>query len=294
MNFRTQTSYRAWHAGRALRRGSGQAMVEFLIAATTVLIPLFLIVPLLGKYMDMKSTAIQAARYAAWERTVWFGSTDWTAAQKSDVQIQQEVQWRFFSSTAMTKFQDGDKNVSSGWGGGGPKPLWVDRAGNPMLVNYNSDVTQGSTRADSPGLMNDILDPVVSAIGVVGNILGAAFVLDMKSLYTSTVTAAVQPTRPITQVLGNMSDLETFKTVTPVFTEKSVLIANGWSANGAAQTKAQTEGLTPTSFLQRSPISDILTVIQYLAYAFAPELAPDHLKLGGVIQPDIVPDDRIK
>jgi hypothetical protein len=281
-------------AGRANRRVSGQAMVEFLIAATTVLIPLFLIVPLLGKYMDMKSTAIQAARYAAWERTVWFGSTDWTAAEKSDVQIQQEVQQRFFSNTATAKFQAGDMNVTNGWGGGGPKPLWVDRAGNPMLVAYNSNVTQGSARADSPGLMNAILDPVVSAIGVVGNILGAAFVLDMESLYTSTVTARVQPTRPITQVLGNKSDLETFATVTPIFTEKNVLIANGWTAKGAEQTKTQTEGLTPTSFLQRAPISDILTVIQYLAYVFAPELAPDHLKLGGVIQPDVVPDDRLK
>jgi len=61
-----------------------------------------------------------------------------------------------------------------------------------------------------------------------------------------------------------------------------------------AQTQLVAERLTPTSFLQRSPVGDILTVIQYLAYVFAPELAPDHLKLGGVIQPDIVPDDRLK
>jgi hypothetical protein len=268
-------------------------MVEFLIAATTVLIPLFLIVPILGKFMDMKSSSIQAARYAAWERTVWFGSTDWSAAQKTDAQIQNEVQWRFFSDTAATKFQAGD--MSAGGWGGGVKPLWKDRAGNSMLYSYNSDVTQGSARTDTPGLMNDVLDPIVSAIGFIGNILGAAFVLDMQSLYTSTVTARVQQTRKIEQVLGGgLTDTETFKAVTPVFAEKSVLIANGWSANGAAQTKTQTEGLTPTSFLQRSPISDILTVIQYLAYVFAPELAPDHLKLGGVIQPDIVPDDRLK
>lgn len=268
-------------------------MVEFLIAATTVLIPLFLVVPLLGKYMDMKATAIQAARYAAWERTVWFGSTDWSAAQKTDTQIQQEIQWRFFSDSATLKFQAGDMNAG-GWAGSGPKPLWKDRAGNPMLVTYNSDVTQGSTRTDTPGLMNAILDPIVSAIGVVGNILGAAFVLDMQSLYTSSVTAQTVRTRPIGQVLGNTSNLETFKTVTPMFTEKSVLVANGWSANGASQVKTQTEGLTPTSFLQRSPVSDVLTIIQSLAYVFAPELAPDHLKLGGVIQPDIVPDDRLK
>ena len=108
-------------------------MVEFLIAATLVLIPLFLTVPLLGKYMDLKATSIQAARYAAWERTVWFGGTNWTAGEKEDIKIQREIQQRFFSDTATVKLQSTDGNAT-GWGGTGPKPLWRDRAGNPMLA----------------------------------------------------------------------------------------------------------------------------------------------------------------
>ena len=268
----------------------GQAMVEFLIAATLVLIPLFLTVPLLGKYMDLKATSIQAARYAAWERTVWFGHADWTAAEKTDLMIQREIQQRFFSDTATVKLQSTDGNAT-GWGGTGPKPLWRDRAGNPMLVAYDSNVTQGVAKDDTPGLINDILDPVVSAISFVGGILGAAFVLDMDSQYTASVNVQTVQTRPIKQVLHTTADTGA---VTPLFSEKNVLIANGWSANGAAHVKKQTEGLTPTSFLQRSPISDVLTVIQYLAYVFAPELNPNHLKLGGEIQPDVVPDDRLK
>jgi len=268
----------------------GQAMVEFLIAATLVLIPLFLTVPLLGKYMDLKATSIQAARYAAWERTVWFGHADWTAAEKADLMIQREIQQRFFSDTATVKLQSTDGNAT-GWGGTGPKPLWRDRAGNPMLVAYDSNVTQGVAKDDTPGLINDILDPVVSAISFVGGILGAAFVLDMDSQYTASVNVQTVQTRPIKQVLHTTADTGA---VTPLFSEKNVLIANGWSANGAAHVKKQTEGLTPTSFLQRSPISDVLTVIQYLAYVFAPELNPNHLKLGGEIQPDVVPDDRLK
>ena len=276
--------------GRAPRRGSGQALVEFLIAATLVLIPLFLTVPLLGKYMDLKATSIQAARYAAWERTVWFGHADWAAAEKTDLMIQREIQQRFFSDTATVKLQSTDGNAT-GWGGTGPKPLWRDRAGNPMLVAYDSNVTQGVAKDDTPGLINDILDPVVSAISFVGGILGAAFVLDMDSQYTASVNVQTVQTRPIKQVLHTTADTGA---VTPLFSEKNVLIANGWSANGAAHVKKQTEGLTPTSFLQRSPISDVLTVIQYLAYVFAPELNPNHLKLGGEIQPDVVPDDRLK
>jgi hypothetical protein len=268
---------------------AGQAMVEFLIAATLVLIPLFLIVPLLGKYMDLKATSIQAARYAAWERTVWYGGTNWESGEKEDIKIQHEVQQRFFSNTAEAKLQSTD-STATGWVGG-PKPLWRDRAGNPMLVAYDSDVTRAQVKGDTPGLVNDLMDPVVGFISDVGGILGAAFVLDMDSLYTATVNVRTVPTRPIRQVLDRGAATGA---VTPLFTEKNVLIANGWSANGAPHVKKQTEGLTPTSFLQRSPVSDVLTVIQYLAYLFAPELNPNHLKLGGEIKPDVVPDDRLK
>jgi len=272
-------------------KSTGQAMVEFLIAATLVLVPLFLIVPILGKYMDLKATTIQAARYAAWERTVWFGGTNWESGAKDDPTIQREIQRRFFMDTATLKLQSNDGGGTGTTGT--PKPLWKDRAGNAMLLPYNANVgeTRDLTNVDSPGLINDVLDPVVSAISAVGGVLGAAFVLDMDSLYVSNVSVQTAQTRPIKQVLHTTADTST---ATPLFTEKNVLIANGWSANGAPHVKKQTEGLTPTSFLQRSPVSDVLTVIQYLSYVFAPELNPNHLKLGGEIQPDIVPDDRLK
>lgn len=43
----------------------GQAMTEFLISASFVLVPLFLGISLLGKYIDIKHAGIQAARYQA-------------------------------------------------------------------------------------------------------------------------------------------------------------------------------------------------------------------------------------
>lgn len=269
---------------------AGQAMVEFLIAATTVLIPLFLIVPLLGKYMDMKASAVQAARYAAWERTVWFGSSDWSAAQKTDTQIQHEVQQRFFSDTATVKLQSSDMNSA----GSGLKPLWRDRAGTAMLANGDSNVTQGSPRTATPGTMNAVLDPVLTVIAFADKILGAEFKLDMDSLYTSTVRVQTAPTRPIQQVLGSTSTLETFGSVTPIFAEKNVLVANGWSANGSAFVKQQVEGLVPLSFLGRDPVKTVLEIVQTVAGLIYPELGTGWLKLGGEIQPDIVPEDRLK
>ena len=47
----------------------GQAMTELTVASAWILVPLFLLIPLLGKYIDLRHTAIQAARYATWERS---------------------------------------------------------------------------------------------------------------------------------------------------------------------------------------------------------------------------------
>jgi hypothetical protein len=57
---------------QALVEEKGQAATEFLIAAIFVLIPLFLIVSLMGKYIDIKQAAIGQARFEAWEYTAWF------------------------------------------------------------------------------------------------------------------------------------------------------------------------------------------------------------------------------
>jgi hypothetical protein len=268
---------------------SGQALVEFTIAAATVLLPLFLIIPILGKYMDMKASAVQAARYAAWERTVWFGSANWSAATKTDAEIQHELQQRFFSDTATAKLQS-SQSAMTGWGGTGPKPLWRDRGGNPMLANYDGDVTQGTPRSQTPGTMDAILDPVVTVVNAVNSILGAKFELDMTSLYTTTVSVQTVATMPIKQVLNQTST----SAGTPLIKMSNVLVANGWSANGAAKVKSQVEGLTPSSVAQRDPLKTVMTVAQYVFTVVAPELMPDWLKFGGDIQPDIVPDDRIK
>ena len=73
-----------------LPRQTGQALVEFTIAAMTLLVPLFFMISYIAKYHDMQAATIQAARYAAWERTVYFGKSDWASGtvQKSESTIQ--------------------------------------------------------------------------------------------------------------------------------------------------------------------------------------------------------------
>ena len=61
---------------KMLRKQKAQALTEFIITAAFVLVPLFLMVPLIAKYIDIKHATINAARYQAWEYTVWHNAAD--------------------------------------------------------------------------------------------------------------------------------------------------------------------------------------------------------------------------
>ncbi len=81
----------------------GQAMTEFAIVATFVLVPMMLLLPILGKYLHSSQKTEQAARYVAWERTVWYRETPAYATvvnSKNDIAIRNELSQRLFSSAS--------------------------------------------------------------------------------------------------------------------------------------------------------------------------------------------------
>ena len=89
------------------------------------------------------------------------------------------------------------------------------------------------------------------------------------------------------------------------FSQKNVLVANGWSVNGPGSlaeydkephkitTYNQTRGLTPTSLLKPSSgiFKDALDVLKAISTVFFPELSTLDL---GRIEVDRVPADRAK
>jgi len=264
----------------------GQAMTEFTIAAACVLVPLFLMLPYLGKYMDMKATSIQAARYAAWERTVWYGSDEWESGQKTDAQIKNEVVQRFFNDTAGEALKSTDMAAPTS----SPKELWRDHAGDPILGNTNSTTAGSST----PGTINTYLAVFRSGVNLVGAVLDTKFKLDTSSLYTSIVTLTAEKTDAMARAWnGDVLKGGIVGFTAPTFTEKNVLVANGWSANGPAFVKKQTEGLAVFNVFNRSPVSTVMNSIQQVVGTFVEELRPSSLALGVEIKPDFVPPDRL-
>ena len=64
----------------------GQALLEILVAATFVLVPVLFLIVYLGKVGDLQHRAHEAARYAAWESI---------STSKSPSEISNEINKRF-------------------------------------------------------------------------------------------------------------------------------------------------------------------------------------------------------
>ncbi len=119
--------------GRNRTRQAGQALTEFLVIALT-LVPLFLLLPMVGKYQDLVHATQMASRYAAFDATS-FGNTAGFNPWKPPAQLAAEVRRRFYSNAdAPIKTGDvaGDFDANRNL-------FWRDPWGHALIRNF-SDV----------------------------------------------------------------------------------------------------------------------------------------------------------
>lgn len=104
----------------------GAATTEFMISLV-LFIPLFISVPVLGKYLSFKQKNIESNRYVVWERTVWADNDGrWHDDEntKTDDGIAREVDRRFYGSQIQGLASDDITDNS----------LWTDVSKNRMLA----------------------------------------------------------------------------------------------------------------------------------------------------------------
>jgi len=192
---------------RMKRKGAlGQAMTELLICASFILIPLFLIVPTFGKFIDMKHTTIQAARYEAWEYTVWYAEDCSRSAIssigggpeecpmggfeahdnqpfKSRDETQIESRQRFFGTRTISGVDESGETTLTGvpitkedkdaWSTVAPNFSWYDHTGLEMY-NRGSITGEVISSKDTPGLpiIDDVFDVLLGVLDVVFSAVG--------------------------------------------------------------------------------------------------------------------------
>lgn len=255
----------------------GQALTE-LSVSLLILVPLFLLVPLLGKYIDMKHSTVQAARYTSWERTAWYEARpkDSAAPVKDAKRIEKEVAQRLFSKGDLTI----KSNDSRTWQA---NPLWQAHTRTALLKEF-ADIrpTQGNEN-DTPSIsydiiriynksVNTVLWPIRQLEKVVGlNVIPSGFASiahSTKAYYSPVIEIDV----------NNILNFEVFDGIDLTLYGQSALLTDGWTAQAASrsnQFKKRVEDLVPSVLFRpvMDPIKAIATYrLPVFGVAFAPEL----------------------
>lgn len=259
-----------------IRHQFGQAISEFL-GMLTVLVPLVLFVPILGKYADLNHTAVQASRYGAWERTI---ASD---GVKSDAQLRTEVQRRFFSRPdVFIRTNDGVQETAAYH-----NALWDDHAGRRLLRRFD-DIGTGTQNAATPGTAAGLVSSLTSGFLATISAFGSDGDLDLESrgLYTARVTAATGtlPTGGFAQGVdcGGQASNDVFACIQ----RHNVILADTWNASSPNQVASRVRGLVPMgAFEEVTSVLDLLANIPFLEEIgrFQP----------GYVSPDVIPGDRL-
>lgn len=279
----------------SLRSQRGQAMVELLAVAAFVLVPLFFAMPMLGKYLDMRAAAVEAARYAAWERTVWFGGSDWTANRKGNDELGKEMKVRLWSQT-VGAYTNEDKKASAFRGGA--RKLWTSPSGDDVLRPYAENTLRMNNKT-APGTFNALLDLIPGSSNEAAADSGHSdwfdfpFKIDAKGRYGATVTMAVASVSA-----GSDADPWLRHGATPWrFTESHEVLANGWGASQPSgdrmSVQKMTSGLVPMALLTTGTMGQVVNgLLDVLSFSGFYELNSRSLQFGK-IEPDEVPEDRL-
>ncbi|MDX9895166.1 MAG: hypothetical protein RBS34_06965 [Desulfofustis sp.] len=247
----------------------GQAATECVIIASLVLVPLFLLIPLLGKYIDIKQAAIQQARFEAWEYTAWFDhaevllsgiSSDQRTGRRDFSETRVRGNNLFFSDPAAAAYTSPDSVPLRAF-----NPLWVDHRGDTLFTGGPSHFADGEFRQrNSPdptsglldgGLVNDLLSLINWVTTLFGKLLhflwsDAQFdALNTEGYFLSSFNVKV---RNSYQVVPDMNRPNVDDQPITIQARASVL-ARGWNAGSTANASSESKGLVVTALLE--PVS---------------------------------------
>ena len=216
---------RAHFVTRRVRHARGQALTEFIVIALA-LVPLFLLIPLIGKYQSIRHATELASRYVAFDA---IANNEGMSAYKPRAQLEQEVRRRFFSnSDAPIKTNDeaGDFKANQNL-------MWVDPQGNALISKF-SDVSvsfgagNGTSHADGISGADDD-KPFNMPIP-----FKTADQLDLKSgIYRANVHVKLANLQDIGPSFA--STYEEFKDINLTISRHTAVLPDSWTASGPAQ-----------------------------------------------------------
>lgn len=293
-------------------RYRGQAMTEFLICTSFVLLPMLLGYSLLAKYIDIKQTSIQAARYEAWEYTVWYADdtepmTGFSATSqplKSTTRVRDETRQRFFTDPmdAANSLLIRSDDADTGWQIIDRNRLWTDHNGNRLYSGLDGSAANVQSSEDTPTIpvigdvMNtllDIIDFAFSAIGSLMNFIGSSvgFTAINTDGYAKATTSLAVTSNPEFIDMGTMTGSSAARITALnqgnlMFSSSAGVLTDGWNAGGVEHTYNQAGGTVPTVLLKELLNLPVLSTIYDVITILAPELRRCHPSISPLVRFD--------
>lgn len=261
-------------------RQRGQALTEIAIASAAVFVPMLLLTMYLGKLNDAKYTAQQAARYAAWERTVWRESAGGvpggvSVAVKDRARVDREVLARLFQDP---NAQGLPTNITAQPSNANVNPMLRETDGTSLveLQRASGNAQQGirprlSTYQDA-GTSSSTVGSTLNAIAS----LSGGPRLNTQGFARADYSVRTNPYLP------NIFRNNEFGPV-PLNT-REIVLTDGWGAGGSAHEEWVVEPLVLGDLLDNGVVRTITQVGFSLVGMDAPEF--------GKVAPDVVPTDR--
>lgn len=268
----------------------GSSMSELLVLSI-VMVPLFFYFANLAKVSDANQSAVQASRYAAWERSISNGS------QKSDNQLSSELDERFFTSQSALiytneKLQGIDRDRALMFNG-------LDDQGK-RLAMVSNDGSSVSLRTKNDDVPSDFgVNVFVDALSVLGDAMDglidkADWDLEQKGLYTANVDVKVQGNKSMLKtedsVLSSKCnsiqyDTETFSCIS----QSNVIFTDTWTGESPSNVDETVRSLVPSGNKLFTQMGKAITTVGYVP--FFKELRRFEDAFGDV-QEDVLPADR--
>lgn len=244
----------------------GQALTEFLIVSL-VLIPLFLLIPMIGKYQDISHATQMASRYAAFDAVL---RNDSQNSWKPPRQLEAELRQRTYGPA-------GAGIVTAPESGPVLRDNWSDPYGNALIrtsedVSLTFGVNRGATPEEGYAAIDDTA--VFPLAGVAG--------LGSRGLYRANVAVA------LANLPAGLKSVEPFNQLNLRIERHASVLPDPWTAHSPAQTEQRAGVLAPISHVM--PEALIAAAVAAIDMnAVAPPVFGDLKRWR-----DLVPLDRLR
>ncbi|MEM9174053.1 MAG: hypothetical protein AAGC67_02375 [Myxococcota bacterium] len=263
-------------------RQRGQAMTEFVIVTSAILIPLFLVIPFLGKIGEMRQASIQAARYEAWEYTVWNDPADdamdrnysrersrtsFTSSsppptlpfrERNDGAAEERVTTLFYYQGGGVGESSPNETLKNGWG-----DVYRDRPIDREFGSADEDTPDPTTIA---GDLLDIADAIASVFDALR--FPAFRKLNGNGYQTSEVELALAFEYPSSPFVDSPAGGTGPDVISVTTTARAAVLSDNWGASSTNDAENQTRGLVPTAILGGTIGNVLQSVAGAIAFPF--------------------------